>query len=277
MPRLPLVIVLVAAVAYAALCVGLYALQRRFIFVAGGVRPDPVAYGVPQVRVLTVRTADGLDLNAWYLPPARADGAVALFLHGNAGSIGGRAGRVREFAAAGWGVLLLDYRGYGGNPGSPSEEGLALDARAAYDAVRGLGIAPGRVVVWGESLGSAVAVRLAREVKVAAVVLEAPFTSMADMVRRSYPFVPVDALLKDRFDTLGRIGGLDVPVFIEHGEQDGLVPPDMGDRLFRAAGTSARAIRHIPGAGHNDLSGFGVVAAGVDFVAHHVPGLRAGR
>jgi fermentation-respiration switch protein FrsA (DUF1100 family) len=269
--------VLVVGFAYVALCAGLYLLQRRFIFPAGGGRPDPLAYGVPEVRVLTVRTADGLDLNAWYLPPARPDGAVALFLHGNGGTIGGRAARVPQFAAAGWGVLLLDYRGYGGNPGSPSEEGLALDARAAYDALLGLGIAPGCIVVWGESLGTAPAVRLAREAKVAAVVLEAPFTSMTEMARRTYPFVPVAALLKDRFDTLGRIGGLGVPLFIEHGERDGLVPVAMGERLFRAAGTPARAIRRIAGAGHDDLFEFGAVAAGVAFVAGHVPGIGAGR
>ena len=255
--------VLVVAVLYAVLCGALYVLQRRIVFVAAGTRPDPVASGVPGVEVLGVRTADGLELNAWFSAPAPG-GRVALFLHGNAGTIGHRAGRIAPFVAAGWGVLLLDWRGYGGNPGAPCEAGLARDARAAYDLLRQRGYAAERIVIWGESLGTALAVRLAGDVPAAAVVLEAPFTSMLDMAHRQYPFVPADRLLKDRFESLARIPRVAAPVLVMHGTEDRLIPPDMG----RALAEAARDGRFVPiaGASHNNLGEFGVIRTGMDFV-----------
>lgn len=255
--------VLVVAVAYVVLCGALYALQRRIVFVSAGSRPDPVASGAGDVEVLEVRTADGLGLNAWFAPPP-PDGRVALFLHGNAGTIGHRAGRIAPFRAAGWGVLLLDWRGYGGNPGDPSEEGLARDARAAYDLLRARGVAAERIVIWGESLGTALAVRLGGEVASAAVVLEAPFTSMIDMAHRQYPFVPAERLLKDRFESLARMPRVTAPVLVLHGSDDRLIPPDMG-RALAAAAPDGRFVL-VEGAGHNDLGEFGVVPAGIDFV-----------
>lgn len=262
--------VVVLGVLYGALCGGLYVLQRRFIFVSAGGRPDPVAAGVAEVEVLTIRTADGVALNAWFRPPAgtggpaAAGGKVVLFLHGNAGTIAHRAPRVPAFAAAGWGVLLLEWRGYGGNPGEPSEDGLARDARAAYDVVRAKGYGPERIVIWGESLGTGPAVRLGGEVAAAAVVLEAPFTSMIEMARRQYPFVPVDGLLKDRFESLRRIAAVTAPVLVMHGSEDRLIPNDMG-RAIAAAAVRGRFVL-VPGAGHNNLAEFGVVRTGIDFV-----------
>ncbi len=255
--------VLVLAVLYAAMCAGLYGVQRRIVFVNAGSRPDPAVSGVPGVEVLAVGTADGLVLNAWFMAPPPG-GRVALFLHGNAGTIGHRAGRIAPFAAAGWGVLLLDWRGYGGNPGDPSEEGLALDARAAYDLLRARGHAADRIVIWGESLGTAFAVRLGGDVPAAAVVLEAPFTSMLDMARRQYPFVPADRLLKDRLESLARIPRVAAPVLVMHGSDDRLIPPGMG-RALAAAARDGRFVL-IDGATHNTLAAFGVVETGIEFV-----------
>ena len=256
----------VAVLAWLALCAGLYVFQRSFIFHGGATRPDVP----PGVEVRSLATADGLALNAWYLPPAAADRPVILFLHGNSGHIGHRAGRLPEFAAAGWGMLMVEYRGFGGNPGAPSEEGLALDAAAAHAALTGMGIAPARIVIWGESLGTAVAIRLASERPAAALLLEAPFTSMADMARHRYPFVPVDALLKDRFESLGRIGALAMPILIVNGALDSIVPPAMGQRLHQAATAPVHEFHPIAAAGHNDLPGFGVVGIGMDFLRRHL-------
>ncbi len=260
---------LVVAALYVALCAGLYFGQRRLVFITAGSRPDPVASGVPDVEVLRVRTADGLDLNAWFRAPEAAGGKVALFLHGNAGTIGHRAPRVPQFAAAGWGVLLLEWRGYGGNPGAPSEEGLALDARAAYELLRARGYAPERIVIWGESLGTALAVRLAEELgaaegAVAAVVLEAPFTALIDMARRQYPFIPANGLLQDRFDTLARIRAVTAPVLVMHGSEDRLIPPAMGARVAAVAAQGRFLL--VPGAAHNNLTEFAVVRTGIDYV-----------
>jgi hypothetical protein len=255
--------VLALALGFVVVCAALYVWQRKLIFISGGARPDPVALGVPGVEVLSLRTADGLDLNAWFQAPPTPDGKIALFLHGNAGTIGHRAIRIPQFAAAGWGVLLLDWRGYGGNPGDPTEEGLALDARAAYDALRARGIPAVRIAIWGESLGTALAIRLAGDVPSAGVVLEAPFTTMIAMARRQYPFIPADGLLKDRFESLARTPAILAPLMVMHGADDALIPPDMGRAI--AAAANGRFVL-IPGATHNNLSEFGVVRTGTDFV-----------
>jgi fermentation-respiration switch protein FrsA (DUF1100 family) len=266
LPRLLLNLALIGTIFYLTLCVSLFVWQRRMIFITGSERPDPVQAGVPTAQVLPITTPDGLTLNAWFQPPADASRPVMLFLHGNAGHIGHRAGRLAELAESGWGSLLLDYRGFGGNPGSPSENGVAIDARAAYDALRRMGIAESRIVLWGESLGTAIAVRLATEVPAAALILEAPFTSMADMARRRYSFVPIDTLLRDRFDSIARIASLRLPMLIVHGTEDALIPPAMGQRLADTATMADRTFRLIPGATHLDLADHGVIELGREFV-----------
>ncbi|MCX7379929.1 MAG: alpha/beta hydrolase [Alphaproteobacteria bacterium] len=260
-------LLMIAAVFYLTICGGLFVWQRRIIFLNDTIRPDPALAGVPDVAVRSIRTSDGLDLVGWYQAPAAVDRPVVLFFHGNSGNIGHRAGRLAQLAASGWGVMMPEYRGFGGNPGTPSEEGLALDARAAYAALRAEGIPDDRIVIWGESLGTAVATRLAAEVPAAAVILEAPFTSMADIARTRYRFVPVDMLLKDRFDTLGRIGALTVPLLVMHGDHDGMIPLDMGRRVFDAATTPDRQFWTAENAGHNDLVEHGALDVAQRFVA----------
>ena len=257
----------VAGLAYAGLCGGLWLRQRRIIFRRGRGTPDPSAAGLPGLTVPAIRTEDGLDLAAWFVAPRTEAAPVVLFLHGNTGHVGHRAGRAARLAREGWGVMLAPYRGFGGNPGAPSEEGLARDARAAYAALREQGIAAGRIVIWGESLGSAVAVRLATEVPAAALILESPFTSMLAMARRRHPYVPARWLLKDRFDSLSRIGRVTAPLLIIQGARDALVPPAMGEHLRRAAGSAVRRIWRAPAAGHNDLFEHGAVEAGIAFIA----------
>ena len=284
--------VLASATIVALYLLGLFALfaaQRQILF-----RPDqgrPVARQVEQPGLLEVLivTADGLDLLAWWLPPADQRGAdqrgadqrgagqreagqspVVLYLHGNAGHIGHRAERVRQVAARGWGGLFIGYRGYGGNPGEISEAGLRLDAEAGLAALHQRGIAAGRIVVWGESLGSGLATGLAARHAVGAVVLETPFTSIAAIAKQRYPFAPVDLLLKDRFDSMASIAAIRAPVLVAVAGRDRVVPPSMGHTLHEAA-TAPAELWEAPEAGHTDLLQFGLMAAMAAFLERHLP------
>jgi fermentation-respiration switch protein FrsA (DUF1100 family) len=269
MIRIVLSVLLLAAAAYAVLLVALYLGQRHIIFRPDTARPDPLVAGLARARVTQISTADGLRLLAWFVPPAHDANPIVLYLHGNGGNIGGRAGRAQRFMAMGWGVLLAEYRGYGGNPGSPSEAGLMQDA-AALAYLRAQGVGPERILLWGESLGTAMAVRLAGESDVAAVILESPYTSMVALGRLRYGFVPVERLLKDRFDSLSRITAVKAPLLIIQGGQDDIVPPEMGARLLAAA-TAPKELWVAPQAGHNDLAYHGAIEAAADFVSRHLP------
>jgi hypothetical protein len=215
-----------------------------------------------------VHTADGLDLLAWFAPPADAAQPVVLYLHGNGGNIAYRSIRFVQMSHLGWGVLLLEYRGYGGNPGTPSEAGLYADARAGYAALRALGIQASRILLWGESLGTGVAVRLATEVDVGAVLLESPYTSITAVAQRQFPLVPVGWLLRDRFDLLGRIGAVRAPVLVMTGGRDVTVPPAMGQTVFAAA-NEPKVLWLAADAGHNDLGAAGALDVVQRFVRQH--------
>ncbi len=248
------------------LATGLLALfQRRILYVPDTTRPDLAAAGIPTAVATSVRTSDGLDLLAWFIPPADPAQPVVLYLHGNGGNIGYRTGRMRTFHGFGWGVMMLEYRGYGGNPGRPTEAGLSRDAHAAYATLRGMDIAAHRIVVWGESLGTGVAVPLAADVPTGPVLLESPFTSIAAIAKLQYPFVPADWLLLDRFDSLARIGAVHAPVLVMTGGRDTIVPPAMGRTLFAAA-NEPKQFWFAANAGHNDLGVAGALAVAQVFV-----------
>jgi fermentation-respiration switch protein FrsA (DUF1100 family) len=208
---------------------------------------------------VTLTTADGLELGAWFVPPsagARDRRAAVLVAPGNGGSRLGRAGLAEELAARGFAVLLLEYRGYGGNPGRPSEPGLLLDARAAQEALASRGYPADRTIYLGESLGAGVVAALQAEVPPAGMLLRSPFTSLADVGAHHYPFLPVRALLRDRFPVLDRVRATDVPVSVVHGDRDTVVPPGQSAAVADAA---PRLVEHlvVPGAGHNDPVLFG--------------------
>jgi len=255
-------------VVYGLVAVVLFLMQRRILYHPDNTPPDLARAGIPNLRAIAVPTPDGLSLLAWYMPPATGDGLVVLHLHGNAGNIGHRAYRLGPLSGLGWGALLLEYRGFGGNLGTPSEAGLLIDARAALAALRRMGIPSGRILLWGESLGSGLAVRLAAEQPVAAVLLEAPYTSITDLARARFPFVPVRWLLLDRFDSLAAVGGVRAPLLVMHGERDRIVPAAMGRALYAAA-PEPKALWIAPDAGHIDLIEAGAIAAAHDFVSRH--------
>ncbi|PRX47892.1 hypothetical protein B0I33_105476 [Prauserella shujinwangii] len=264
------VAVTIVAVVFAAA----FAFQRKLIYLPTNDPLPSAAEVLPGGRDVTLTTTDGLRLGAWYFPAASAGGTggtgpargAVLVAPGNGGDRSMRAPLAKEITARGLAVLLLDYRGYGGNPGKPTEEGLALDVRAARDyLVRQAGVPAERLLYFGESLGAAVVTELAVEHPPAALVLRSPFTDLAAVGREHYPFLPVRLLLLDTFPVRERVSEVRAPVTVVYGAADSIVPPEQSRAVARAAG--ARIVE-VPGAGHNDpvlLDGPAVVNA---VVAH---------
>ena len=250
----------IAAIALAALyaaLVGVLALnQRALLYPRSTGRAAVSAAGLAGFADVTIATADGERIVAWWKPPEPGR-ATLLYFHGNGGSLLNRRDRARLLTADGRGLLLVSYRGYSGSTGSPTEEGLREDARAAY-AWLAERVEPRRIVLYGESLGSAVAVHLAAERPVGGVILDAPFTSATDVARLHYWYAPVDLLLFDRHRSVEAIGGLKAPLLVLHGDRDGIVPIDLGERLFDAAPEPKRFVR-LPGVDHvSTLEGGGL-------------------
>jgi uncharacterized protein len=259
-------------VAYPAILGALYFGQRRLLYHPGRGRPQLGGLAHRGVREVRLHTADGLSLLSWYLPPP-AGAPVVLYLHGNGGHIGYRAERMLHFAGAGFGVLMVEYRGYGGNPGRPTEDGLDADGRAALTFLEAEGITADRRVLYGESLGSGVAVRLAAAHDVAALILESPFTSIAEVAQYHYPFVPARRLTRDRFDALAVIGRVKAPILFLQAEDDRVVPVRFGRALYAAA-PQPKEVWTTPQGGHNHVGGNGGIAATIAFVRRRLDGAR---
>jgi hypothetical protein len=263
----PLLFLLALALVMLAL---LWLFQRRLIYLPIDRAVPPVRDALPGAEPVRFETADALELNGWLLQPAggREWGAVLVF-NGNAGHRGYRAPLAEALGRAGLAVLLIDYRGYGENPGSPSEEGLRRDADAALDLVVARGYPPERIAYFGESLGSAVAVELSTRRRPAAVVLRSPFASLVDVGRTHYPFLPVGLLLRDRFASIERVAAIGAPLLVIAGDRDSIVPLRSSRALFDAALEPKRWLA-IAGADHNDLE----LLAGRQMIGEMVAFLR---
>src|SRR5215467_10724050 len=212
MRMLSVVVFLAGAVAIALALV--WVLQRRMIYFPLQQDVPHAASALERAEDVTFETADGLPLHGWFAFPAHSNGATVLIFNGNAGDRSSRAPLAAALTRAGFSALLFDYRGYGGNPGQPTEPGLVADARAARQFVGSRAdVDPARLVYSGESLGAAVAVALAVEQPPAALVLRSPFTSLADMARLQFPFLPT-FLLHDRFESLNQISRVDCPLLV---------------------------------------------------------------
>ena len=221
--------------------------------------PGPAAAVLDGGVDVTLVTADGLELTAWLVPPAPEahDREVAVLVApGNGSNRLGRAGLAELLTERGFGVLLLEYRGYGGNPGRPTETGLALDAQAAQRALAERGYPPERTIYFGESLGTGVVTALQTEVPPAGLLLRSPFTRFTDVGAHHYPFLPVGALLRDRYEVLDHVAVTRVPVTVVHGDRDTIVPPAQSETVARVA---PQLVEHLvlQGAGHNDTVMFG--------------------
>jgi fermentation-respiration switch protein FrsA (DUF1100 family) len=243
------VFVAVVAAFLALLWVG----QRRLIYLPTTAAPSIADAGLTGAESVAFSTSDGLRLNAWFVgAPGPTPRITVLVFNGNAGHRGYRAPLGAALRRHGLQVLLTDYRGYGGNPGSPTEEGLAADARAARAYLLSRSdVDRTRIVYFGESLGAAVALRLAVEHPPLALILRSPFDSLADVGRYHYPLLPVRLLLSDRFASIDRAHELRSPVLVIAGDRDRVVPIEFSRRLYEAIVTPKTFIQ-LPDADHND-------------------------
>ena len=250
----------------------LWALQRQLIYIPDRTPVPPAADVIAGARDVTLHTADGLELGAWFVPTAGpADtGCAVLVAPGNGGNRASRAALAEELSRRGLAVLLMDYRGYGGNPGDPSEDGLAADADAAAEAMEELGYPAHRTLYFGESLGTGVVAALQARHPAAGLVLRSPFTELADVGAHHYPWLPVRALLRDRFPVVEHLVTSDVPVTVIYGDRDSVVPSTLSARVAdRTPFLAERVV--LAGADHNDPVMFGPrVAAAVARLAHSV-------
>lgn len=247
--------VAVAVISSAALLLALlWVFQRHLIYF-----PYPAEAGrawevLPGAREVALRTSDGLELGAWFMPAGGGDrGVTVLVANGNAGNRSLRAPLAAALARAGLSTLLFDYRGFGGNPGTPGEEGLARDAIAAHRFLAlEVGVRPERLLYYGESLGAAVVARLATEHPPAGLVLRSPFVDLASVGRAHYPFLPVhQALLKDRYPVAELVARVPVPTTVLYGTRDSIVPPEQSRSVAAAAAGPTRIVA-VEGADHND-------------------------
>jgi len=252
----------------------LTALQRQLIYFPDSTEPPPADEVIDGARDVTLHTRDGLDLEAWFvpvLPHVRDRGYAVLVAPGNGGNRYGRADLARALRQRGFAVLLMDYRGYGGNPGKPTEEGLALDADAAADALAELGYRSDRTIYFGESLGTGVVAALEDRRPPAGVVLRSPFTELADVGAHHYPWLPVRLLLKDRFPVTEHIANAEVPVTVIYGSRDSIVPAEQSAEVAEAAPRLVESV--VLEADHNDGVMFGPKVA--DAVVAQVESLQS--
>jgi fermentation-respiration switch protein FrsA (DUF1100 family) len=211
-----------------------YVEQRDYLFFTSRIRISPQALDLQNVAEMELPTPDGQRLIAWYAPPASGEPTL-FYLHGNAGALVHRASRVRLYRAQGYGVFMLAYRGYSGSTGRPTETNIVADALMAYDTLDAFTPRDSKIIVYGESLGTGVAVQVAAKRRPDGMVLESPFSSAADVAAHLYPFLPVYWLLKDRFESISYIGDVKAPLLVLQGGRDTIVPPKLGRKLLAAA------------------------------------------
>jgi len=266
----PMIIVTGSVVVIAAVMALIWTMQRRLMYFPTDGVPTPVEIGLTEVEPVTFETIDGLGLSGWFFSASGPSPRVTvLVFNGNAGNRAHRGPLAAALHRHGLQVLLVDYRGYGGNPGAPSENGLAVDGRAARAYLAGRhDVDRSRLVYFGESLGTAVAVALAVEHPPAALVLRSPFTSMSDLGQHHYPFLPVRLLLRDRFAAVDQIRRIRVPLLVIAGGHDRIVPIENSRRLYDAA-VAPKTLLVLPDANHNDyelLAGDEMIQAIVRFL-----------
>jgi uncharacterized protein len=257
-------LLIVAAVAYACGLAVLFFAQRSFLFPVPTIaRTAPQQAGFPEAEEHVLATADGEKVIVWHVP-ARPGHPVILYFHGNGDFLAGFFGRFRDLIADGAGVVALSYRGYAGSSGQPSERGLLQDADAAY-AFTTARYGADKIVVWGFSLGTGVAVALAAEQRIGKLILEAPYTSTVDVAASIFWFMPLRLLMRDQFRSDQRIVRVKVPLLIMQGANDPAIPIVLGERLFALANEPKQFVR-FPGGGHENLGNFGAIETARQFI-----------
>jgi uncharacterized protein len=249
---------------YAGLVATLYLTQRSLMYFPDTVSTTPAQAGLPEAREVPLTASDGVRISVWSVAP-RDDKPVIVYFHGNGGALRLGVPRFRKLVGSGIGLVALEYRGYGGNAGTPTERGLIADGNAAY--VFAAAHYPAKqIVLWGQSLGSGIAVAIAAKRSVGRLILEAPFTSAAALAGLHYRYMPTQLLIKDQFRSDRRIGKVTAPLLILHGAHDQVTPYAMGERLFELANEPKHIVRFLDG-GHDDLDANGALFAVAQFLA----------
>lgn len=262
------VILTVVAIAYLGVLAFMYLQQRSLQYFPSRAGTPPEALGLLSVSEQRVQTPDGETLVMWRAE-ARPGMPTILFFHGNGGEISGRAARMAFYQEQGFGALFLSYRGFGASTGSVSEPGFITDALTAYDVLVKDGTSPQKIAVVGESLGTGVAVQLAAQRPVGAVALEAPFTAAVDVAAGLYWYLPVRWLMKDQYLSRDHITNVRVPLLIQHGDADRVIPVDQGRRLYEMA-NEPKELVILPGQGHDAIGSPDVWAREVQFFRRHM-------
>ncbi len=235
---------------YAVIAVAAFVLQRRLMYFPDPERVSPKSFNLAGVTERVIDAPDGARLISWYAPAAPGQPTI-LYFHGNGGSLASRSERVRRYVSRGYGVLMLSYRGYSGSTGSPSESANVADAKLAYDALVKDGVEPDDIIVYGESLGSGVAVQVAADREVGGLALDAPYTTIVDVAVLAYPYLPVRPFVFDRYETVKYLPRVKAPLLVLHGEADQVIPVEMGKAVYAAA-SAPKEIATFPRAGHSD-------------------------
>lgn len=244
--------IIIMIVLYSGIVLGMGIFQRALLYLPDKSIGTPEQYGLSGFTEKFIKTANDVSIQTWY-KPAQKGMPTIIYCHGNASHIGNRAGIFSALSGKGFGVLAVSYRGYGKSGGSPSEDGLYADARAAVAyALNDKKIPPEKIIIFGESLGTGVAVQMAGEYRVGGLILQAPYTSISDRASEIYWFIPVKLILMDDFDSIGKINRVLSPLLIFHGAQDLTIPISHGKKLFSAANEPKEAV-FFPEVGHNNF------------------------
>lgn len=238
--------------AYIVLCAIMFAAQRFLMYKPLHDVQPPASYGLTGFSEIQLSASDGVTLQAWYKKAATGYPTI-VFFHGNGGHLGYRAHYFALLAKQGFGLLAPEYRGYGNSGGSPSEAGLYLDAQAAVDySLNRLSLPRQELILYGESLGTGVAVQMASERDYGGLILQSPYTSLEDIAKDLYFWLPVHFLIRDRFDSIGKMDRVHTPLLVIHGEQDTVVPVHYGKEIFAKANSPKESV-WFPVKGHNDM------------------------
>jgi uncharacterized protein len=253
--RLALWLIAALGVAWILAIGALYVFQRELLYPIPRTGYVPAAASnLSGAEDVTIVTRDGEHISGWYAP-AHGERPLIVFFHGNAETVADDAARLQRMTSRGFGVLAIDYRGYGGSTGQPTEQGLLEDARATF-AFAARKTNPGNIVVWGYSLGTGPAIATAVANPVKGLVLEAPYTSLAEVAAERFPLAPVRLLMKDRMPSIDWIGRVNAPLLVIHGGQDSTIPIHFGRRVFEAA-IAPKTFRELPEARHDNLDAYG--------------------
>lgn len=258
--------ILTLILVYGVFCMAMTLGQRMLMYFPEHTTFDPEIWGLSELKPLRTVTGDGLTITSWYRPARDPAKPTVVFMQGNAGHSGQRNYKVLPWLEAGYGVVMVGYRGFGMNPGTPTEHGLYRDARSVLDEMQSRGITGQALLLYGESLGTGVAVQMATEYPAAGLVLESPYSSTADVGAWRYPFLPIRYLMWDRYDSVSKIEQIHIPLLLAHGEADTTVPVQFGKKLFAAANLPKEGI-FVPGLTHSTIYSVDVQNAILRFFA----------